>query len=492
MYHFHTFCALVALGRYDEAKVKYNTIIESSLMSKSRLNRFAAKYVSDTLDAGLSWYPLEHKPEGTAFLAMYESADIYHQLATKARRIVPYGFHPTCSPDGTEVAYGRGTPSFAGIEIFNLKNEKTRLLTVPGFDPAWSPDGRYIAFTRDRKKLLLTEFTNERSRQTPTLIERDIWLIKADGTEEPRFMARGYWPSWSSDSMRIFYHSQLDNMLYSISIKENVKPVPIVQCTDIHPVVSPDGKYVAYYGQNGRIVELSTNSVVASLALPLGAGGGFVNWSPDGRELSIGGDGLWIYDLDTKTASKILSGHCTWCSWSRSEIRRLAITCGYQWSREVWVASLDPDVSTVEALGPGRTIEEHAQEKIDYYTRRIDTDPEDAEAYVARAECYVYFEEYEKATADFEELAILLESNPRLALPSWVNWLIKDLAAGGIEKYGTGSYEQALTILTIVDKFRRAIDTLQCPSTSSVGARKPNPLSKSCVECLRMAKTESF
>jgi tetratricopeptide (TPR) repeat protein len=460
MYHFHVFCALVALGQYDDAKVKYDEIIDSGFMSKRRFDSLAARYVADTLDAGLSWYPTESKPEGATFMAMHESVEIYHQLAEKAKRVVPEGFHATWSPDGTELAYSRGTVGFACIEIINLKDEKTRLLTVPGFDPAWSPDGCYIAFNRDRQILLLTELTAERDSENPSFQEREIWIIKADGSEEPRFLARGYWPCWSNDSKRIFYHSQLDNMLCSISIEEKATPIPIVQCTENYPTVSPDGKYIAYRNSRSRIVELSTNSIVADCTMPLGVAGGMMNWSPDGRELSIGGEGLWIYDLDKKTASKILSGRFGWCSWSRSKIRKLAIgrTFGSGGSlRDIWMARFDPNVPTTEALGPGRTIEEHCQEMVGYYTRRIDNDPEDAESYLSRGECYVYLQEYDKATADFDKLAMFLESGDlRTRQTILINEYITDLAVGGTEKYEMGVYEKALAMLTCVDKLRRA------------------------------------
>jgi tetratricopeptide (TPR) repeat protein len=123
---------------------------------------------------------------------------------------------------------------------------------------------------------------------------------------------------------------------------------------------------------------------------------------------------------------------------------------------EIWVARLDPNTSSTEALGPGQTIEEYCQEMIDYYTRRIETDPEDVEAYLSRAECRVYLQEYEKATADFEEVDMLLESgNIPGQLTSLINRLISNLTVGGIGKYEMGRYEQALAMLTCVDKLRR-------------------------------------
>ncbi|MGD8501522.1 MAG: tetratricopeptide repeat protein, partial [Phycisphaerales bacterium] len=417
IYRFHVFCALVASGRYDEAKAKYDTIIKSGLMSKGHLDLSAAKYVSDTLDSGLSWYPPQRRPEGPAFLEMHESAEIYEQLAKKAERVVAEGFHATWSPDGTELVYSCGIHGFSGIEIINLEAGKTRLLTVPGFDQAWSPDGQYIAYVRVRQALLLAHLTTEYGAEIAPHAQREVWIIRADGTEDSRLLARGGFPCWSRDSKRVFYHSPKDMTLYSISIEGSAEPTPVISCPSYYPVVSPDEKYVAYWYGQLRIVQLSTKSVVVSWTVPLIFPGASLNWSPNGRELSIGGGssghGLWIYNLDTRTASRVLSGLIGWSSWSCPHISQFAFQRTYgRLHREIWVADLDPNVSTTEALGPGRTIEQHCQEIISLYTRRIETDPEDAENYLSRAEYYVYLQDDKKAFADLEKYA---EINPSQA-----------------------------------------------------------------------------
>ena len=196
-------------------------------------------------------------------------------------------------------------------------------------------------------------------------------------------------------------------MLYSISIEEGAKPAPIVLCPSNFSAVSPDEKYVAYRGKERQIVELSTNSVVASWTMPLAGLFGFLSWSPDGQELSVGdfrNTGLWIYDMKKKKASKVLSGRFGWCSWSAPDISKIAIGRVYgDLHHEIWVAE-------VASLRPGRTIEEHCQEMARHYTRRIKTDPEDAENYPFRAECYIYLQNREKAFADLEQCAKLLRS----------------------------------------------------------------------------------
>jgi len=223
----------------------------------------------------------------------------------------------------------------------------------------WSPDRNYIAFSRNPQHLSLTDLTVKREVKYGR--QKEVCIIKADGTEEPRFLARGGSPCWSSDSKRVFYHSPVDSRVYSISIEGSAKPIPIVLCPRQFFVVSPADKYVAYaMGNELRIVEISSKSVVASWAGPMGTA--FTEWSPNGRKLSVGGDhwtrvGLWIYDIEAKKASKVLSGPIIRSCWSPDETR-LAFALGPPFF-EIWMAD-------TASLGPGRTLEEHYQEMDDY------------------------------------------------------------------------------------------------------------------------------
>ena len=332
----------------------------------------------------------------------------------KAKRVVAEGFHATWSPDGSKLAYSSEILGFTGIEILNLETGKTDLLTVPGFDPAWSPDGSYIAFTRHRQHLLLADLTIERSPKWPFYEEREIWIMKADGTGEPELLVRGSWPHWGRDPKRVFYHSPIDNMICSIPIGGSSNPNPITSWKRDCFVVSPNEEYVAYgkLRRECEIVELSTNSIVARWRIPVGMRAGYINWSPDLRELSMGAHdnaGLWIYDMKEKEATKVLSGSFNLCSWAPPDISKIAIGRAFFGQHyEIWVADLDPNVPTAESLGPGRTVEQHCQEMADLYTRRIKFEPEEAGYYLWRARCHIHLQNPERASADIETCARLL------------------------------------------------------------------------------------
>jgi len=420
IYRFRSFCALVALGRFEEARSEYAAIIERDPEAKTQFNRWAAKEVFNLLGAGQELNLPEGSSREAAFWAMHEAANYYRELDAKAaKRVATRGFKAVWSPDGTELAYSRGVVGSSGIEILNLQSGKTRLLTVPGKDPAWSPDGQYVGYVRDRQTLKLADLAAERVLKSESYLQDEVWIIKSNGIES-RKLAEGGEPTWNSLSKRVFFHSHVDSMLCSIGVDDPAaEPEQIVSCRSPYPAVSPDEKYVADAGGNElRIVELSTGSLVASWSAPVGERGMLVAWSPDGHELCVGGYhdsdlGLWIYELETQKASKVLNAPVTRAAWS-PDGSRMVIDLANPYF-EIWVAELKPDVSTIEALGPGRTLDEHYQYLTRRYTRAIGADPLDAENYFRRAELYVYLQEDKKAFADLDKYASIVKDPSRVA-----------------------------------------------------------------------------
>ncbi|MHC4192398.1 MAG: tetratricopeptide repeat protein, partial [Planctomycetota bacterium] len=415
IYHFHAFCALAALSRFEQAQAKYEEVFEPNSASRRRFTNWARKYVFDTLGAGQSWHTAERRPTGVAFLPMVEADEDYRRLAKKGKRIVPEGFAPAWSPDGTELVYGRGPTGFSGIEIVNVETGKTRLLTVPGWDPSWSLDGQYIAYVRYPQTLLLADLTTKHMATIPSHEQREVWLIRADGTEDPRFLTKGHFPWWSRDSKRIFYYLPEALKVYSISIEEGSEPEPIAWCPKYYPAVSPDGKYIAYASFRSpflRVVDISSRSLIASWGGPRQML--FVHWSSDGRQLSVAGGwgsdaGLWIYNMEAREALKVLSGKITRGCWSPDGNRMVfALGPPYQ---GIWIAD-------TESLGSGRTLEEHYQEMVDRFTRRIDTYPEDVRNYRYRAAPNIDLGDREKALDDLKKYADVIK-DPSVAAQAY-------------------------------------------------------------------------
>jgi Tol biopolymer transport system component len=294
------------------------------------------------------------------------------------------------------------------VGVFDPATNETELLIVPGKDPRWSPDGRYIAFIRDCQALRLEEFAmGERKGQGRWYESEEVWVMKADGTE-PRRLARGSWPSWSRDSARVYYQSRAESMFCSIPIvSSGAKPERIMACSNAFacPSVSPDDQRIAYREEGTlKVKDLVSQALLAQWREPFGTSGGPA-WSPTGKELCLGGTGsvgdatgLWIYPLDSDEPAKVLGGRIAAASWA-PDGTKLLFHLGAPYL-EIWIADLDPNVSTIESLDPARTLGKHFREMVAIWTRRIETHPQDANAFLCRAVCYHSLGERTKAEAD--------------------------------------------------------------------------------------------
>jgi serine/threonine protein kinase/Tol biopolymer transport system component/tetratricopeptide (TPR) repeat protein len=415
---YHVFCALTALGRYDEATALFRQIIAPGHEARSKFRDWCAKYVFDTLAAGRSWRPPGRGPAGAAFLPMVEAEETYRNLSAKAHRLTTSGFSARWSPDGSKLAFSAGVQGYSGVAIFDPATGETDLLIVPGKDPKWSPDGKYIAFVRDCQTLRLEEFaTAERENQQPSKTDEEVWVMNADGTE-PRRLARGGWPSWSQDSTCLYYHSRADRTLCLISIdRQGAEPKRIMACANAYPSVSPDNRRVMYLDSSSlKVMDLASQALVAERPVPFTTWAGAA-WSPSGHELCLTGrnnsddrTGLWICGLDSNEPTRILDGQITVGSWSPDGTR--LISCLGLPHFEIWGADLDPSLPSLEVMGQGQTPEEHFREMVAFYTRRIEADPQDAYAYSSRAHYYDCLCDRAKATADMRQWSVVLSGGP--------------------------------------------------------------------------------
>jgi Tol biopolymer transport system component/tetratricopeptide (TPR) repeat protein len=427
VFRYYTFCALTALGEYENAASLFREIVTPGPEARRRLQDWCIKSVFDTLEAGQSWHPADHRPEGAAFLPMVEAEETYRNLSAKARRVTTDGFGASWSPDGKRFVFSVGVQGYSGVAIFDLGTKETDLLIVPGKDARWSPDGKYIAFVRDCRFLRVSEFiAAECGGQRRAVEEEEVWIMNSDGTR-PRRLAGGGWPSWSQDSTYVYYHSRMESALCSISVASpRAEAKQIMACVNLYPSVSPDNQRVAVVAGNLlKIKDLTSKTVVAEQPVPF-AVWGRATWSPTGQELCLGGrndsedrTGLWIHSLDRNQPMRILDGQVTAGSWA-PDGTKLAFCLGPPYF-ELWAADLSTSRSTIENLGRGQTSDEYSRQMIAFYSRRIEADTSDADACYGRAQYYQFLHEREKADADLRRFSSIvsrvLSSNSQVAMP---------------------------------------------------------------------------
>jgi tetratricopeptide (TPR) repeat protein len=427
------FLTLTELGSYADAEGAYRQFLMHSHYTneyqvhsvggyvKTMFDLLTVKSACETLRWGKALYPPDVPPKGAAFVGIYNAERLYAQLTSQAKRVVPNGFHGDWSPDGTKLVYSMGMFRSSAIAILDIKTGQNELLVTPGKDPAWSPDGRYIAFTRVRR-LLPFESLAGRTMQTFTyndiLREQgEIWVIDL-ASREIQHVARGDWAQWGRKSGDLYYNVQQEGTLYRISIKDpNTRVVPVLSGCSWYPAISPDERYVADHAfREMRVTDLTSQSVVRTwVTPPLPRGELIVRWSPNGRELGVGGLmasklGLWIFNMETNEVRKIMDGPIGDVCWSQSEQRKLSITMLVPFV-EIWTAKLKPYVPTTESFDSIQTVQEHCLALIEQCNRAIEADANYLDPYHIRADAALWIG-HEKAQEYLEAFENALKEQP--------------------------------------------------------------------------------
>ncbi len=375
--------ALIALGRYGEADAECAT---PPGVLTYHFVPWLAKYVPDGFESGRELALPDHAETGPTARLLRATHRRYQEFHAKARRLVANGAAVDYSPDGRKMVcarfdpeqiWGHQTPlaqpqkpGSKGIDIIEDRQRGTiRPLVSFGFFPRWSPDGKYIAFVK-------SPFSFRSAFE-------QIYVVPAAGGE-PWHLGKGVLLGWSRDSRHIYYHRYLEDwFIYKKAFDDpHAEPERIIYSPSYFPAISPDEKHIAYQHRGEILItDLDTRETTTVWRLPIlpvyyeaawrrpmptDYEPIPIEWSPTGCELSIGteltGFGFWIYDLETKTARRVLPGAVVWGRWSRDG-RKMAFVVGHPWW-EIWEADIDPSRPTVESLGPGLAEQEHCRDMV--------------------------------------------------------------------------------------------------------------------------------
>jgi TolB protein len=197
------------------------------------------------------------------------------------------------TPDG-KLVYASRTGESWDIWTSNRDGSQTKQLTADTFidqQPSVSIDGRYVVFQSNRSG------------------SRNLWRIDIDGTNlkqltDGRFIDQS--PVCSVDGRFVIFTSDRSGTqtIWRVGI-DGGAPVQVTNHPSQYPMVSPDGKFIAYFYVDERvnnqpkiaIIPFEGGEVTKTIDLPASVQAIEFSWTPDGRSIAYADNASGFFNI---------------------------------------------------------------------------------------------------------------------------------------------------------------------------------------------------
>lgn len=211
--------------------------------------------------------------------------------------------HPSCSPDGKQVAFFSSVLKPEGIWAMNLSSKQLQFITS-GDDPMWSPDGQRIAFTKHE---------GQYGKWTDTIYTLELGtgrITQVFSATAEIISLRSL--SWSPNAERLAFSLGTGVLAKHLITETNIYAFDLVQSKLLqltsgtendYPKWSPDGRLIGYvsgiYSDPTLVIAKADGTCPVK---PLKASGMLIwpAWSPDGTRIAFVGE-REVYAMDVAT-----------------------------------------------------------------------------------------------------------------------------------------------------------------------------------------------